>query len=115
MGNNMKPREQITTELIRLYLLPAGAPCAELLEGIGLSFQAIAFAALHDGVPTTRSEMKILRGAISACNAMIAVDRWNPVQAPALDAAFSASERLSASLSEKAVARAIKQVFKDKA
>lgn len=109
------PRDRITTQLIQLYLLPAGAPCAELLEGIGLSFQAIAFAALHDGVPTTRSEMKILRGAISACNAMISTDRWNPVQAPALDSAFSAAERLSASLSEKAIARAIKQVFKDKA
>ena len=114
MIDGMKPREQINTELIRLYLLPAGAPCAELLEGIGLSFQAIAFAALHDGVATTRSEMKILRGAISACNAMIVSDRWNTIQAPALDAAFSASERLSASLSEKSVARAIKQVFKDK-
>jgi hypothetical protein len=106
-------RDQIVTQLIRLYLLPSGAPCAELLEGIGLSFQTIAFAAMYDGVETTRAEMKILRGAISACNAMIETDRWNPIQAPALDVAFGASERLSATLSKKAVTRAIKKVFKE--
>ena len=107
------PRDQITTQLIRLYLLPSGVPCAELIEGIGLSFQAIALAALYDGVETTRAEMKILRGAISACNALIATDRWNPIQAPALDVAFGASERLSATLSKKAITRAIKKVFKE--
>lgn len=108
----MNPRSHITTQLIRLYLLPSGAPCAELLEGVGLSLSTIATAALFDGVSPERSEMKILRGAISACNAMIEVDRWNPIQAPALDAAFSAAERLSASLSEKAIKKSFTKIFK---
>ena len=81
---------------IQLYLLNENAECVEILVPIAMLFTAFTVAAERDaGVGAEAREVRILKGALSACNQMITNNSYHHTNTPALEVALDCAVELS--------------------
>lgn len=89
-------RKAITDQKIQLYLLKEGAPCREILGLMLALFTAFITAAERDkNVGADVREVRILKGAISACDQMIANNSYHQANTTTLDVALDCAVELS--------------------
>jgi hypothetical protein len=95
-----KLKQALLDQKIQLYLLGDGAPCAGVCVMIAQMLSALIEAAeLDKTVGTDNVDVRVMRGAISACEQMIETDRFARINIVALekglDAAFALNTRVS--------------------
>ena len=84
-------RQAIVDQKIQLYMLEDGAPCAGICVMIAQMLSVlIEAAAIDKTVGTDNADVRVMRGAISACEQMIA--RVSP---HAFNQAWSSKPRIS--------------------
>lgn len=93
-------KQALLDQKIQLYLLAEGAPCAGICVMIAQMLSALIEAAeLDKKVGTDNVDVRVMRGAISACEQMIETDRFARINIVALekglDAAFALNMRVS--------------------
>lgn len=93
-------KQALLDQKIQLYLLEDGAPCASICFMIAQMLSALIEAAeLDKKVGTDNVDVRVMRGAISACEQMIETDRFARMNIVALeqglDAAFALNMRVS--------------------
>lgn len=97
----------ITDHKIKLYLMKKGDSCSEECMQIGFAMSVLAFAAEMDPkIGAEDPNVRVMRGAISACYSMAHFDSYDPINTVAidrgLDAAFELNRILPADLVSKA-------------
>lgn len=95
-----KLKQALTDQKIQLYLLEDGAACASECFMIAQMLSALVEAAeLDKSVGTDNPEVRVMRGAISACEQMMQLDKFSRLNIVALerglDAAFELNMRIS--------------------
>lgn len=91
-----KLNRAILDQKIELYLLQDGAECIGVCTPIALIFTALVNAAVEDpNVDNDSYEVRILRGAISACDQMIANNSYRQVNTTTLDVALDCAAELN--------------------
>lgn len=89
-------RKAITDQKIQLYLLREGAECRGICVPILLLLTAFVTAAERDkNVGADVREVRILKGAISACNQMITDNLYRQANTTTLDVALDCAVELS--------------------
>lgn len=89
-------RKAITDQKIQLYLLKEGASCRDILGLMLALFTAFITAAERDkNVGADVREVRILKGAISACDQMIANNSYHQANTTTLDVALDCAVELS--------------------
>lgn len=89
-------RKAITDQKIQLYLLAEGAECVAICLPMATIFKSLISAAAADPkVGTDNYEVRILRGAISACEQMIADNSYRHINTTALDLALDCAVELN--------------------
>ena len=102
-----KLKQALLDQKIQLYLLEDGAPCASICFMIGQMLSALIEAAEIDRrVGTDNPEVRIMRGAISACEQMIQTDKFSRMNIVALERGLDAAFELNARVSPEAFNRA---------
>ena len=89
-------KQAVLDQKIQLYLLADESPCAEVLVPIAAIF--VAFIATAEQTPALGSdtrEVRILKGAVSACEQMIANNSYRQTNTAALDVALDCAVELS--------------------
>jgi hypothetical protein len=100
-------RQAIVDQKIQLYLLEDGAPCAEICFMIAQMLSVlIEAAALDKTVGTDHADVRVMRGAISACDQMIQTDRFSRMNIVALEKGLDAAYAMNARVSPHAFNRA---------
>ena len=102
-----KLADDLTTRKIRLYMMQDGEPCADLLENLALMLATIGVASELD--PDIGGEdvgVRILRGGMSACQALIKIDKWDPLQAVPIERALDEAQLLNKRVHPVYIARA---------
>ena len=91
-----KLADDLTTRKIRLYMMQDGEPCADLLENLAVMLATIGVASELD--PDVGGEdvgVRILRGGMSACQALIKTDKWDSLQAVPIERALDEAQLLN--------------------
>ena len=89
-------RKAVTDQKIQLYLLREGAPCRDILGLMLALFTAFITAAERDkNVGADVREVRILKGAISACDQMITDNSYRQANTTTLDVALDCAVELS--------------------
>lgn len=89
-------RKAITDQKIQLYLLKDGTPCRDIVVPMFLLLTAFVVAASRDKtVGSEVREVRILKGAISACDQMIADNSYRQTNTTTLDVALDCAVELS--------------------
>jgi len=89
-------RKSIVEQKIQLYLLQDGAPCRDDVIPMFLLMTALAAAASRDkNIGSQVREVRILKGAISACDQMIANNSYRQANTTTLDVALDCAVELS--------------------
>lgn len=102
-----KLKEALTAQKIQLYLLEEGAACAGVCFMIAQMLSALIEAAeLDKAVGTDSSDVRIMRGAISACEQMMETDRFARINIVSLDKGLDAAFALNMRVSPEAFNRA---------
>ena len=89
-------KKTVLDQKIQLYMLQDGAPCNDIVIPMMLVLTAFVLAAERDRAvgPEVR-EVRILRGAISACEQMITNNSYRQVNTTTLDVALDCAVDLS--------------------
>lgn len=89
-------KKTVLDQKIQLYMLQDGTPCNDIVIPMMLVLTAFVLAAEHDRAvgPDVR-EVRILRGAISACEQMITNNSYRQVNTTTLDVALDCAVDLS--------------------
>lgn len=99
--------ESIRTHKIRLYMTERGEPCADVCTAIGMVLAVLAWAAEMDKkVGGDNPEVRIMRGALSACAQMAELDSYDPMNTVAIDRALDAAVELNKRLDPELITRA---------
>ena len=102
-----KLKEALTAQKIQLYLLEEGAACAGICFMIAQMLSALIEAAeLDKAVGTDNSDVRIMRGASSACEQMMETDRFARINIVSLDKGLDAAFALNLRVSPEAFNRA---------
>lgn len=102
-----KLKDALTAQKIQLYLLEEGAACAGICFMIAQMLSALIEAAeLDKAVGTDSSDVRIMRGAISACEQMMETDRFARINLVSLDKGLDAAFALNMRVSPEAFNRA---------
>jgi hypothetical protein len=89
-------RKAVTDQKIQLYLIQEGEPCRDNLGLMLAVFTAFVTAAERDKtVGADVREVRILKGAISACDQMIADNSYRQANTTTLDVALDCAVELS--------------------
>lgn len=89
-------RRAIMNQKIELYLLTEGAACAEICAPMLMIFKALIAAAGTDpAVGVDNYEVRILRGAVSACEQMITDNYYRKLNTTSLDVALDCAAELN--------------------
>jgi hypothetical protein len=89
-------RKSVLDQKIQLYFLKEGEQCKDILGVVFLLLTAFALAASRDkNVGSDAREVRILKGAISACDQMMANDYYCQVNTTTLDVALDCAVELS--------------------
>ena len=102
-----KLADDLTTRKIRLYMMQDGEPCAVLLEELAVMLATIGVASELD--PDVGGEdvgVRILRGGMSACQALIKTDKWDSLQAVPIERALDEAQLLNKRVHPVYIARA---------
>lgn len=92
---------------IRLYMMTEGEPCSDYLDGIALMLATIGVASeLDPKIGGDDVGVRILRGGMSACKAMLLTDKWDPTQAVSIERALDEAEALNKRVHPKFIAQA---------
>lgn len=92
---------------LKLYMTPDGAECADFLEEIALLLATVGVASELD--PDIGGEdvgVRILRGGMSACQALINTDKWDSTQVVAIERALDEAQLLNKRVHPVYIARA---------
>ena len=91
-----KLADDLTTRKIKLYMMQDGEPCADLLENLALMLATIGVASeLDPDVGGDDVGVRILRGGMSACQALIKTDKWDSMQAVPIERALDEAQLLN--------------------
>ena len=89
-------RQAVTDQKIQLYLLRDGTPCQDILIPMSMLLTAFVMSAERDkNVGADTPEVKILKGALSACDQMITNNSYRQANTTALDVALDCAVTLS--------------------
>lgn len=100
-------RQAILDQKIQLYLLEEGAPCAVICYMIAQMLSVMIEAAeLDKSVGTDNPEVRVMRGAVSACEQMIEKDKFARLNIVALEQGLEAAYALNMRLDPTAFNRA---------
>jgi hypothetical protein len=89
-------RKSVLDQKIQLYFLKEGEQCKDVLGVVFLLLTAFALAASRDkNVGSDAREVRIIKGAISACDQMMANDYYCQVNTTTLDVALDCAVELS--------------------
>lgn len=100
-------RRALLDQKIELYLLEDGAPCAGVCIMIAQMLSAIIEAAEIDKkVGTDNVEVRVMRGAISACEQMLVADKFARINVVALEKGLDAAFELHARVAPEAFNKA---------
>jgi hypothetical protein len=102
-----KLADDLTTRKIRLYMMQDGEPCADLLENLAVMLATIGVASeLDPDVGGDDVGVRILRGGMSACQALIKTDKWDSLQAVPIERALDEAQLLNKRVHPVYIARA---------
>ena len=102
-----KLANDLTTRKIRLYMMQDGEPCADLLEGLALMLATIGVASeLDPDIGGDDVGVRILRGGMSACQALLKTDKWDSLQAVPIERALDEAQLLNKRVHPVYIARA---------
>jgi hypothetical protein len=102
-----KLADDLTTRKIKLYMMQDGEPCAAPLEELALMLATIGVASEMD--PDIGGEdvgVRILRGGMSACQALIKTDKWDSTQVVPIERALDEAQVLNRRVQPVYIARA---------
>lgn len=100
-------KQALLDQKIQLYLLAEGAPCAGICFMIAQMLSALIEAAeLDKKVGTDNVDVRVMRGAISACEQMIETDRFARINIVALEKGLDAAYALNMLVSPEAFNKA---------
>lgn len=102
-----KLSDALLSHKIKLYMMQDGESCFQLLEGLSLMLATIGVASELD--PKIGGEdvgVRILRGGMSACQALITTDKWDSTQAVAIERALDEAQALNKRVHPKFIAQA---------
>ena len=89
-------KQAVLDQKIQLYLLADEAPCVEVLVPIAMLFTAFVVSAERSpDIGADTREARILKGAISACEQMIANNSYRKTNTTTLDVALDCAVELS--------------------
>lgn len=89
-------RKSVLDQKIQLYFLKDGDECRGIVGPIFLLMSAFVLAASRDeNVGSDAREVRILKGAISACDQMMTNDSYRPANTTTLDVALDCAIELS--------------------
>jgi hypothetical protein len=89
-------RKSVLDQKIQLYFLKEGDECSDVVGPIFLLMTAFVLAASKDeNVGSDAREVRILKGAISACDQMMANNSYRPANTTTLDVALDCAIELS--------------------
>jgi hypothetical protein len=92
---------------IKLYMMQDGESCFQLLEGLALMLAVIGVASeLDPKIGGDDVGVRILRGGMSACQALISTDKWDSTQAVAIERALDEAQLLNKRVHPVYIARA---------
>jgi hypothetical protein len=92
---------------LKLYMTPDGAVCADFLEEIALLLATVGVASeLDPAIGGADVGVRILRGGMSACQALIKTDKWSLDQAVAIERAVDEAQELNKRVHPKYIAQA---------
>jgi hypothetical protein len=102
-----KLAEDLTTRKIKLYMMQDGEPCADLLENLALMLATIGVASeLDPNIGGADVGVRILRGGMSACQALLKTDKWDSAQAVPIERALDEAQLLNRRVHPKFIAQA---------
>ena len=102
-----KLADDLTTRKIKLYMMQDGEPCADLLENLALMLATIGVASeLDPDIGGDDVGVRILRGGMSACQALIKTDKWDSLQAVPIERALDEAQLLNKRVHPVYIARA---------
>jgi hypothetical protein len=92
---------------LKLYMTPDGAVCADFLEDVALLLATVGVASeLDPAIGGADVGVRILRGGMSACQALIKTNKWSLDQAVAIERAVDEAQELNKRLHPKYIAQA---------
>ena len=99
-------RDILVTKL-KLYMTPDGASCSDFLEEIAMLLATVGVASeLDPDIGGDDVGVRILRGGMSACQALIKTDKWSIDQAVAIERAVDEAQLLNKRVHPVYIARA---------
>ncbi len=102
-----KLADALLNHKIKLYMMQDGESCFQLLEGLALMLAVVGVASELD--PKIGGEdvgVRILRGGMSACQALIKTDKWDSLQAVPIERALDEAQLLNKRVHPVYIARA---------
>lgn len=102
-----KLADALLNHKIKLYMMKDGEPCFQLLESLALMLAVIGVASeLDPKIGGDDVGVRILRGGMSACQALISTDKWDSTQAVAIERALDEAQLLNKRVHPVYIARA---------
>lgn len=101
-------QDQLCMDHIRMYLEADGAACSEYLHNSITQLATICLAAELTGLDNT--DLRIARGALSACQQMVRTNRHDSANVPAVMTGMQAAYRIQARLPPGTVAYAFQKL-----
>jgi hypothetical protein len=102
----VKLREALRAQKIRLYMMEHGEDCGELMDGLGSTMALVDCAATIQGIQGV--DTSILNGGLSACRQLARSGSYDPLQTVAIAGALDAAERLNRLIKADAMNEAVK-------
>lgn len=100
-------QQALVDQKIQLYLLQDGDPCAGMCFMIGQMLSVLVeAAALDKTIDPDDPDVRVMRGAISACEQMIETDKFLRINIVALEKGLDAAYAMNARVSPYAFNRA---------
>ena len=102
-----KLASELLNRKLQLYMMQDGESCFRLLEGVALMLAVVGVASeLDPKIGGDDVGVRILRGGMSACQALINTDKWDSTQAVSIERALEEAEALNKRVHPKFIAQA---------
>ena len=102
-----KLANELLDRKLKLYMMQDGESCADLLEELAVMLATIGVASeLDPDVGGDDVGVRILRGGMSACQALIKTDKWDSTQAVPIERALDEAQLLNKRVHPVYIARA---------
>jgi hypothetical protein len=102
-----KLANELLDRKLKLYMMQDGESCYVLLESLAMMLATIGVASeLDPDIGGDDVGVRILRGGMSACQALINTDKWDSTQAVAIERALDEAQLLNKRVHPVYIARA---------